>query len=59
MPNMRQPETGVSLQAPTIEAIEYTGIAEIVRSGPLPLMTLEAQLHSPPALYTLHASLLI
>jgi hypothetical protein len=55
----QQPATRVSLHVPRIETIEDTGIAEIVRSSPLPLVTLEVQLHSPPELYTLHASLLI
>src|SRR5260221_5349519 len=45
--NMRQPEKPVSLHAPTIEAIENSGITELVRSTPLPLLTVETQLHSP------------
>lgn len=48
-----------SLSVPVLIAIEHTPTLENVRSTSLPLVAVEAQQHSPPDLYTLHASLLI
>ena len=58
MPNML-PARLVSLHTPTVAAVEYPHVDDILRDAPdLPLMV-NAQQHSPPELYTLHASLLI
>lgn len=57
-PNML-PAAHISLHAPTVAAIEYPGLLEVVRSTLAPTVMVEAQEHSPPELYTLHASLLI
>jgi hypothetical protein len=57
-PNML-PVAHVSLHAPTVAAVEYPRLLEFVRSTLAPPVVVEAQEHSPPELYTLHASLLI
>jgi len=57
-PNM-SPSARVSLNAPVVVAIERTPPLEIARSAFVPPVRVEAQQHSPPDLYTLHASLLI
>ena len=57
-PNML-PVAHVSLHAPTVVAIEYPRLLEVARSTLAPSVAVEAQEHSPPDLYTLHASLLI
>jgi|SRR5579872_4871936 len=53
------PTGRVALHAPTVATIAQARTVEIVRSAPVPPVTVEVQLHSPPELYTLHASLLI
>src|SRR6267143_1071243 len=55
-PNML-PSARVSLSAPAVVVIEHAPTLEITRSAPVPLVAVEAQQHSPPELYTLHASL--
>lgn len=57
-PNML-PAAHVSLHAPTVAAIEYPRLVEVARPAPASSLVVEAQEHSPPELYTLHASLLI
>ena len=57
-PNML-PSVPVSLHAPTVAIVEFTRTLVISRALPVPQVTVEAQQHSPPELYTLHASLLI
>src|SRR6266566_7439188 len=57
-PNML-PTARASLNAPAVVAIEHIPTLEIARSAPVPPVTVEAQQHSPPDLYTLHASFLI
>jgi hypothetical protein len=57
-PNML-PARHVSLHAPIIATVEYPRTIEIVRSTPTPPAIIYVQQHSPPELYTLHASLLI
>ena len=57
-PNML-PAAHVSLHAPTVATIEYPHLLDIGRSTLAPPVVVEAQEHSPPELYTLHASLLI
>jgi hypothetical protein len=57
-PNML-PGAHVSLHGPTVAAVEYPRLLNVVRSNVAPLVVVEAQEHSPPDLYTLHASLLI
>lgn len=49
----------VSLHVPAVAAIEYPRLTEILRHASAPPLLVEAQQHSPPELYTLHASLLI
>jgi hypothetical protein len=53
------PTARVSLNAPAITLVEPLASFEVVRLVPLPLAAVEAPQHSPPELYTLHASLLI
>lgn len=53
------PAQHVSLHSPTVATIEYPLMTEILGYAPDPSLIVEAQQHSPPALYTLHASLLI
>jgi hypothetical protein len=53
------PSAPVSLHPPAVVAIEYAPKLEIAGYAPVPPVTVEAQQHSPPDLYTLHASLLI
>ena len=53
------PAAPVTLRAPTVAIVEFTRTLEIARALPVPHVTVEAQQHSPPELYTLHASLLI
>ena len=53
------PAAHASLHAPVVVAIEYPRTLDLARSAPVPLVTIEAPQHSPPELYTLHASLLI
>ena len=49
----------VSLQAPSLGIFEYPPISKLLhRTSEFPPIT-DAQQHSPPELYTLHASLLI
>ena len=57
-PNML-PAAHVSLRGPTVAAVEYPRLLDIGRSTLAPPVVVEAQEHSPPDLYTLHASLLI
>jgi hypothetical protein len=57
-PNMLPAVSG-SVHAPAVAIVEYPQTLEIARSVPVPLAAIEAQQHSPPELYTLHASLLI
>ena len=58
-PNNMLPAAPVSLHGPTVAVLQYPGMHEIVRSILAPPVVVEAQEHSPPELYTLHASLLI
>lgn len=53
------PSAPVSLHAPTVAIVEYPGTFEIAPSVSIPPVKVAAQQHSPPDLYTLHASLLI
>lgn len=48
-----------ALHGPTVSAIEYPLWTETLGYAPEPYSIVEAQQHSPPDLYTLHASLLI
>lgn len=48
-----------TLQSPTVAAVEYPRVTEKLRHAPDPYSIIEASQHSPPDLYTLHASLLI
>lgn len=57
-PNM-VPTARVSLSAPDITLVEPLASVETVGLISLPLGAVEAPQHSPPELYTLHASLLI
>ncbi len=57
-PNML-PTERVSLNAPAITLVEPLASVEVVRFVSLPHVAVEAPQHSPPELYTLHASLLI
>lgn len=57
-PNML-PTARVSLNTPTIVLVEPVASVEVVRLVSLPHIAVEAPQHSPPELYTLHASLLI
>ncbi len=57
-PNML-PTARVALHAPTVATIEHIRTVEIALSAPVPPVTVDAPPHSPPELYTLHASLLI
>jgi len=57
-PNML-PSARVSLNAPAVAFIERTPALEIASSAPVVPVTVEAQQHSPPDLYTLHVSLLL
>jgi len=53
------PTARVSLNAPAVVAVEHTTTLEIVRSATASPLAFAVQQHSPPELYTLHASLLI
>lgn len=53
------PAQHASLHEPIVATIAYPRIFEMGRSVPLPLVRISAAQHSPPELYTLHASLLI
>ncbi len=53
------PAKNISLRGPVVAAVEYPLTFEIARSSPAPYVKVSAQQHSPPDLYTLHASLLI
>ena len=53
------PAQHASLHGPTVTVIAYPQILAIVRWAPAPSVMIEAPQHSPPELYTLHASLLI
>jgi len=53
------PAQNASLHTPIAATVEYPKILEIVRWTQVPSVMIEAQQHSPPELYTLHASLLI
>jgi hypothetical protein len=48
-----------ALHGPAVVAIEYPIVSEILRYAPAPYSIIESPQHSPPDLYTLHASLLI
>src|SRR6185437_13695658 len=48
-----------SLHSPAVAAIEYRANTEILPHPPEPSLTVPAQQHSPPELYTLHSSFLI
>jgi hypothetical protein len=48
-----------ALHTPTVAAISYPLVTEILRNSDDPYSIVEAIPHSPPDLYTLHASLLI
>lgn len=53
------PAPSVSLQTPSLRILEYPPISKLLhRTSEFPPVT-DAQQHSPPELYTLHASLLI
>jgi len=53
------PAQSVSLQSPILGIFEYPPISKLLhRTSEFPPIT-DAQQHSPPKLYTLHASLLI
>jgi hypothetical protein len=53
------PSARVSLNAPAGVVSQNIPMLEIVRSTPISAVTLVPEVHSPPELYTLHASLLI
>ena len=53
------PSATVSLHAPTLVIVEFTRTLEIAQALPVTHVTVEAQQHPPPELYTLYASLLI
>ena len=53
------PSATVSLHAPTLAIVEFIQTLVISQALPVPHAAVEAQQHSPPELYTLHASLLI
>jgi len=53
------PAQHVSLHSPSVASVEYPRLTEILGHPPDPSLVVEAQQHSPPDLYTLHASLLI
>jgi hypothetical protein len=57
-PNML-PAARVSLNAPAVVNIQHLATLETARPPTVRPVTVEAQQHSPPELYTLHASLLI
>jgi hypothetical protein len=57
-PNML-PAGQVSLNPPAVVLVESPVSFEIIRVPSLPTGVVEAPQHSPPELYTLHASLLI
>ena len=58
VPNML-PTPHAALHAPLVAAFDYTRTGDLAGSVVMPLVTVEAAQHSPPELYTLHASLLI
>ena len=53
------PTARVSLKVPAVVAVEHTPTLETVRSAIASPLAVGVQQHSPPELYTLHASLLI
>ena len=53
------PTARISLHAPFIVSVEPVAVIAMVRLVSSPLCSAEAPQHSPPELYTLHASLLI
>jgi hypothetical protein len=53
------PGQPTALCAPGTATVEYPLVAEILRYAPDPSLLVDAQQHSPPDLYTIHASLLI
>ena|SRR5215472_8277914 len=57
-PNML-PAQHVSLDLPSVAQLEYPRLSEVSGHSRDPWVTVDAQQHSPPELYTLHASLLI
>jgi len=57
-PSDMLPAKYVSLHGPTF-AVKFARTLEIVGSNPAPALAVNAPQHSPPELYTLHASLLI
>jgi hypothetical protein len=63
MVSLQRPEMlrveSVSLHGPTVATVEYPLIRKFVLATPALSVTVSAQQHSPPDLYTLNASLLI
>lgn len=53
------PAGGVSLHVPVVAAVEYPRMLAIVLQTPTPPIIVDTHQHSPPDLYTVHASLLI
>jgi hypothetical protein len=53
------PAGHVSIHVPVVAAVEYPRMLAIVWQSPTPPIIVDTQQHSPPELYTLHASLLI
>ncbi|MDE3169786.1 MAG: hypothetical protein KGL75_06560 [Acidobacteriota bacterium] len=58
-PSSILPAQHVSLHAPTAATLDYPLVGTIRGHAREPFATVVAQQHSPPDLYTLHASLLI
>jgi len=57
-PNML-PTDGVTLHSSIAATFAQPELSKIIHSAPVPPVTVEVQLHSPPELYVLNASLLI
>jgi len=53
------PAAHASLRGPAVATFDYARKPDLARSACVRLVTVEAAQHSPPELYTLHASLLI
>jgi hypothetical protein len=53
------PAGHVALHVPVVVAVEYPRMLAIVWQPLTPPLFVDTQQHSPPELYTLHASLLI
>jgi hypothetical protein len=58
-PQKMLPVARASLQTPAVGSIDGARMLEVVRFASAPRVVFEAPQHSPPELYTLHASLLI